>query len=119
MLRRYLLLVVILGGLILAGCGKQEPGASTGKQAVKNADRVLVVGERDPIRTLDNGFLLVEKAHIAETLLRMGEDYRLEPLLATSWKQVDANTWEFILRDGVKFHDGSALTAAVVVRALD
>ncbi len=119
MLRSYLLLVVILCGLILAGCGKQEPGTTAGNQTAENADRVLVIGDRDHIRTLDNGFLLVEKAHIAETLLRMGEDYRLEPLLAAGWKQVDANTWEFTLRDGVKFHDGAALTAADVAWALE
>jgi peptide/nickel transport system substrate-binding protein len=33
-----------------------------------------------------------------------------EPLLATSWQQVDDLTWEFELRDGVRFHDGQELT---------
>jgi peptide/nickel transport system substrate-binding protein len=34
------------------------------------------------------------------------------PGLAESWKVVDDNTWEFTLRPGVKFHDGSPLTPA-------
>lgn len=45
----------------------------------------------------------------------------LVPGLATSW-QVDATDktkWLFKLRDGVKFHDGSALTADAVVWNLD
>lgn len=45
----------------------------------------------------------------------------LVPSLSTSW-QVDANDktkWLFKLRDGVKFHDGSAFTAEAVVWNLD
>lgn len=45
----------------------------------------------------------------------------LVPSLSTSW-QVDANDktkWIFKLRDGVKFHDGSAFTAEAVVWNLD
>src|SRR5690606_40574284 len=30
------------------------------------------------------------------------------PGLATSWKNLDPNTWEFKLREGVTFHNGSA-----------
>lgn len=35
----------------------------------------------------------------------------LKPRLATEWNQVDADTWEFKLRPGVKWHDGKPLTA--------
>jgi peptide/nickel transport system substrate-binding protein len=38
-----------------------------------------------------------------------------KPLLASSWSQVDDRTIDFKLRDGVKFHDGSPLTADDVV----
>lgn len=40
---------------------------------------------------------------------------KLEPLLATSWTQVDPRTIEFKLRQDVKFHDGSPMTADDVV----
>lgn len=35
----------------------------------------------------------------------------LKPRLAKEWSQVDENTWEFKLRDGVKWHDHSPFTA--------
>lgn len=34
--------------------------------------------------------------------------------LATEWTQTDPNTWQFKLRDGVKFQDGAALNAEAV-----
>ena len=46
---------------------------------------------------------------------------KLMPGLATSWKvdPADPKKWLFTLRDGVKFHDGSALDASAVVWNLD
>lgn len=52
--------------------------------------------------------------HVYETLLTQDEHLRPRPLLAESWRAVDPLTWEFILRPGVSFHDGSPLTPADV-----
>jgi peptide/nickel transport system substrate-binding protein len=49
--------------------------------------------------------------HIFDTLVWSGDDLQIEPGLATSWTPVDADTWEFKLREGVKFHDGSGFDA--------
>jgi peptide/nickel transport system substrate-binding protein len=35
----------------------------------------------------------------------------LKPRLATEWKQISPETWEFKLRPGVKWHDGKEFTA--------
>lgn len=49
--------------------------------------------------------------HCYESLLRYTEDMDLEPSLATSYEQPDNLTYIFHIRKGVKFHDGSELTA--------
>ncbi len=49
--------------------------------------------------------------HIFDTLLRSGNKLEIQPSLATSWQALDDTTWEFKLRPGVKFHDGSDFTA--------
>ncbi|NML30558.1 ABC transporter substrate-binding protein [Paraburkholderia sp. G-4-1-8] len=41
------------------------------------------------------------------------------PQLAASWKQIDATTYDFTLRHGVKFHDGEPMTAADVKFTFD
>ncbi|TCZ58648.1 ABC transporter substrate-binding protein [Roseicella aquatilis] len=43
---------------------------------------------------------------------------RVVPDLAESWQAVDETTWEFRLRRGVRFHNGSALTAEDVAFTL-
>lgn len=46
-----------------------------------------------------------------EGLVNRDRQFRLEPALALSWTAIDAKTWRFKLRPGVKFHDGSSFTA--------
>ena len=52
--------------------------------------------------------------HVFDTLVWSGGGLELEPRLAESWKALNDTTWEFKLRKGVKFHDGSDFTAADV-----
>jgi len=52
---------------------------------------------------------------IYESLVGRDQNYRLVPVLATSWSQPDPLTWRFKLRPDVHFHDGSLFTAADAV----
>src|SRR5579864_3142828 len=56
-------------------------------------------------------FLLLMDMSFYEPLIRRDRTMKLEPGLATEWRQTDPTTWRFNLRRGVKFHDGSAFTA--------
>ena len=49
--------------------------------------------------------------HIFDRLIDQDENQGLRPDLALSWRAVDDKTWEFKLRPGVKFSDGSEFTA--------
>ncbi|MEM7425261.1 MAG: ABC transporter substrate-binding protein [Pseudomonadota bacterium] len=53
--------------------------------------------------------------HIFDRLILQDEKQNLKPGLATKWKPIDDLTWEFKLRQGVKYHDGSAFDADDVV----
>jgi peptide/nickel transport system substrate-binding protein len=54
-------------------------------------------------------------SHVFERLIEPDELQRLKPGLAESWKVLDDATWEFKLRKGVTWHDGSPFTADDVV----
>ncbi|WP_175873087.1 ABC transporter substrate-binding protein [Burkholderia sp. BCC0397] len=62
---------------------------------------------------------LGSRAGCFETLVRLNSQLRLEAGLATAWKQVEPTVWEFTLRDGVRFQDGTPLTANSVAGALN
>jgi ABC-type transport system substrate-binding protein len=54
-----------------------------------------------------------------ETLVTVDDRGRVQPALATSWQAAPGNQrWQFWLRHGVKFHDGSPLTAEAVAAGL-
>ncbi len=58
-------------------------------------------------------------AHVFERLVQMDERQRLVPGLALSWKPIDDLNWEFKLRRGVKWHDGSEFTAEDALFSFD
>lgn len=84
----------------------------------------LVIGLGADVTSIDPHFVnLAPNNSIAEQvfdpLVRRDPRQRLVPGLAESWRSIDDLTWEFRLRKGVKFHDGSDFTAADVVFTLD
>lgn len=56
---------------------------------------------------------------IYEGLVTHDENMEIAPALATEWEQIDETTWEFSLREGVTFHDGSEFNAEVVEANID
>ncbi|PVG83224.1 peptide ABC transporter [Nocardioides gansuensis] len=58
------------------------------------------------------------RAGCLETLVKYTAEGELEPMLATEWTQVEPTTWEFTLREGVTFQDGTPMDAEAVAGAL-
>ncbi|MBS74701.1 MAG: ABC transporter substrate-binding protein [Variovorax sp.] len=78
---------------------------------------------QDDAATMDpdafnHGPTMTVLGHIYEGLVRRDREQRIEPALAQSWTQPAPTVWRFRLREGVRFHDGSLLTAEDVVFSL-
>src|SRR5262249_54155271 len=84
----------------------------------------LTLGTKLELNTLDPHFFNAfptgsSHAMIYDPLVYVDPDQQLRPALATSWRVVDDTTWEFKLRRGVKFHDGSDFTADDVIATFE
>ena len=83
----------------------------------------LRIGLSADVTTFDPHFVaaqpnLTAQQHVFDSLVRTDERSRPVPGIAT-WRNPDPLTWEFMLRKGVKFHDGSELTTEDVVFSLE
>jgi peptide/nickel transport system substrate-binding protein len=112
-------LAAILLALAIAGCGKTIERAQGGDSlVVLRGDKSEIL---DPHATSSGGDAnLIQQMY--EGLVRSAEKapVKWEPSLAESWDiSPDFKTYTFHLRNGVKFHDGSALDSAAVRRSYD
>ena len=57
--------------------------------------------------------------HLFDRLVHQDKDQRLVPGLAVAWRAVAPTLWEFDLRQGVRFHDGTPFEAADVAFSID
>lgn len=111
MLAGLVVLLILVTGSGRSGLGAPAPG-DTITVAMQSDATAL-----DPHRTNDGpSFLVINQ--IFETLL-VRTARGLEPRLALSWRPVGDRTWEFKLRRGVKFHDGTPFNAEAVRFSID
>ena len=90
--------------------------------ATASADRTTVsVAAPWEIKSLDpsvSGFAF-QRMQVMENLVDADASGRIRPGLATDWSASgDGLSWRFTLRNGVTFHDGTALDADAVAAAL-
>ncbi|MBA2371045.1 MAG: ABC transporter substrate-binding protein, partial [Chloroflexi bacterium] len=70
----------------------------------------------DPWNVTDGNSLLVTRQIFESLVAYEPTGFKIVPKLATKWEPSgDGRTWTFTLRDDVKFHDGTHLTAEAVV----
>lgn len=98
--------------------------AMTGAVGAAERTVTVVLSEEpdilEPCQSSRSNIGRVVKQNIVETLIEIDPaDGQIQPRLATAWKQVDANTWHFSLRSGVKFHDGADFNAAAAVKSIN
>jgi len=118
---------VPLLGSILAACSSNSstPAASGTSSSATGAPGAVIkagittpTGAINPVTVADQGGLDM-LAQTGEYLCLSGQNLQLKPVLATSWTpNSTADVWTFKIRQGVKFHNGAALTADDVVYSL-
>ena len=121
------IILIVSSAMVITGCvttgGTNANSTVTAQPAA--GEKVLRVGEMWEIKSnlmdpaAGDGTFIDEKAGVVETLVGSNADFSLKPELATSWQQIDANTWVFNLRNDVLFHDGSKMTASDVKFSLE
>lgn len=84
----------------------------------------LTLGTKLELNTLDPHFFAAfptnsSMQYFFDKMVEYGDKLEIRPALATSWKLVDDRTWEFKLRKGVVFHDGTPFTADDVIFSID
>ena len=102
-------IVLVLGALLFAA------GAHA---------QTLTLGNKLELNTLDPHFFASfapnsSLQYFFDKLTEYDDKLRVRPALAISWKLVDDTTWEFKLRPGVKWHDGTPFTAEDVIFTID
>ncbi|MBL1376206.1 ABC transporter substrate-binding protein [Zobellella iuensis] len=100
----------------LLGAGLLAVAASThATEGVLDIVAPWEIGSTDPSKA---GYVYT-RLQIGETLVEVDNQGHPQPSLAESWTVSDDQlSWRFALRPGVRFHDGSPLTAEVAAKAL-
>ncbi|MBV8916001.1 MAG: ABC transporter substrate-binding protein [Acetobacteraceae bacterium] len=92
--------------------------------APAHAEKVLRVAPITDVQLLDPVFgtawvNVVAGAMIYESLFAPDSKLQPKPQMAESWSVSDDGlTWQFTLRDGLRFHDGQAVTTADVIASM-
>jgi peptide/nickel transport system substrate-binding protein len=115
---------------LASACGSGDKGGGTTQSSAQQSSKVKPggsitaginspAGAIDPIKVADDGGLAM-LGQTGEYLVWSDSKLNAEPRLAESWQpNGDASVWTFKIRQGVKFHDGTPLTAEDVAASIN
>lgn len=121
--RRGVLHLLGAGGLAgIAGCfdgqtggGGEDDGAGDGTDGGSKGELQKSVTIGSTAVYFHNYWGLASMTRAFEPLFHYNQDMKPSPGLATDWERTGEDTWEFTLRDGVKYHNGDSLNADRVI----
>jgi len=83
--------------------------------SVANAQTIRIANQGDALsmdpHSFNESLQLSVTSNVYEPLVGRNKDLSLAPALATAWRQTGPTVWQFELRRGVQFHDGTPFTA--------
>jgi peptide/nickel transport system substrate-binding protein len=103
------LIALLTLGLLVAATPARATDLTVGRATEQNSLDPQFSDLGNDVATAENMF---------DSLISFDSRLRIRPSLAVSWHLIDPLTWEFRLRPGVKFHDGSAFTGDDVAFSL-
>jgi peptide/nickel transport system substrate-binding protein len=113
--RSHRLIATVLAGVLALACGLvpiatsgAPPGGAPAKLAI---DSYSDPGILDPGTQWGVGSIIIYRNIFDQFLRRDPATGKIGPGIATAWKALNPTTWQFTVRDGIKFTDGTALTA--------
>ncbi|TBL73318.1 glutathione ABC transporter substrate-binding protein [Paenibacillus thalictri] len=131
-MKKQIVSAFLIVALTLAGCssGKTTSEGNAGAAAAPSkTGGTLVIARLSDANNLDPHYSNQNESNsivlhkVYEGLVLLDKSNNFKPLLATEWKQLNDVTWEFKLRQGVAFHDGTPFNAEAVrktvMRVLD
>ena len=118
-------LLAAAAALTLTGCGFSgtQTQSTQPSAAADTSQRIVVDNFRAPVANWaveSDAAYILSLSGCLETLTTYNQaEGKVLPSLATGWKQSSPLDWDFSIREGVKFQDGTDLTAESVVSALN
>ena len=122
-----LFLALMMICAVLPGCGDGSGSGtegSNGLQAERKANNEIVAAIAEDLKSLDPHSSTTAGTrevlfNIYEGLFKTGPDGELIPAVAEKYTtSADGLTYTFTLRDGVRFHNGNAVTAEDVIYSI-
>ncbi len=111
-------LAFVLSLAFIAGCGNGNDSTDGDAADVQEGGEVVWVSMSDAPSLDPHGqndsATTDATSQIFERLVDYADDGSVVPLLADSFEAIDEYTWEFQLREGVTFHDGTEFNAEAV-----
>jgi peptide/nickel transport system substrate-binding protein len=121
------LALVLALAAVAVGCGSSSGGGSSASPSSSGAIKtggVVKIGAQagngnfDPVLFAGAVGDIQLQAQIYEKLVTLGQDFSVQPALATKWSSPSGKVWTFTLQPNVKFSNGQPFTSADVVYSM-
>ena len=115
-----IILFALVTALVFIGCQRQA-AAPSGGDLYRDT---LIWAQAADVTNIDphigrEATAIQVFLHIYDSLTKRTPSGDILPAIATHWEELSPTSWRFYIREGVRFHDGTLLTAEDVKFSLD